>query len=149
MNQSTVNLNPTKTHATVHFAGYALALGALGQYLLFDAALSKSPMMWLIVMATVFGLPGAVVCLISFCNQPPFDPSKFRNYIFFALWWYAISSVLSVILYFALRSLSGAKLTLVLVALGMIFAGWLAFIPLLRVCRELHHIHILKPQTPN
>ena len=135
--------------ARVHITGYALVLGALGQYLLLDEVFPKSPMMWLIVMATIHGLPGGVVCLISFCTQQPFRSLKFRDCILFALWWYAISSIFSVALHFVLRSPSDSKFALMLVALVMVSFGWLAFIPLLRVCQELLRIHTyLVTETP-
>jgi hypothetical protein len=119
----------------VHIAGYCLAIGALGQRVLYKGVFPHFPE-W--IVWTVLFLPWLTVYTISFFKRPPVSPQRFRQCLVFAMCWYAGATLLVEILHMVVHP-SPSEHFPNSVARLLAYGGALSFIVFIQACAFLRH----------
>jgi hypothetical protein len=112
----------------LNIASWGLLVGALGQAGLYHNLFPQLPT-WA-VMAPL-ALPWLTVYTISFCKVAPFGPRPFRNFLLFAICWYAVLTVIAETLLFVFRPAPQGHFPL-FVARILTYVAALSFIVLIR-----------------
>jgi hypothetical protein len=120
----------------LHMTSWGLLVGAMGQCALFNALLPRLPS-WIVFGALL--PPWLMVYAISFCRQAPFGPRRFRQFLIFAMGWYALMTLTAEGLHLYIHPAPYGHFPNTL-AHGLTFFGALSFVVLIRVCRQLSRL---------
>jgi hypothetical protein len=114
----------------LHIASWALLLGAIGQGVFYASLFPGFPV-W--ALTTRLLPPWLTIYIISFCRQAPFGPRPFRYALIFAMWWYALATLLAETLNFVAHSARWGGLS-ALAARSVMYLSALSFAVFVPLC---------------
>lgn len=114
----------------INIPSYGLALGAVGQSLLYKLLFPRVAD-WIVLIPLL--LPWLTVWTISFCQAPPCGPRPFRYVLVFAMSWYGAATLLVEVLYLVLHPMRHTRWE-VAVPRSLMYLGFLTFIVFVRFC---------------
>ena len=117
----------------LHIASWALLLGAIGQGAFYASLFPRFPG-W--ALTTLLLPPWLTIYTISFCRQAPFGPRPFRYALIFAMWWYALATLLAETLNFLVHTARWGGPP-ALAARAVMYSGALSFAVFAPFCAAL------------
>jgi hypothetical protein len=114
--------------STLNVASWGLLIGALGQCVLYSSLFQHLPQ-WLVLIPLL--PPWLMVYVISFCRQAPCGPLRFRQFLLFAMCWYAATSLIADAMTVLTHPFPRGHLSLTVGRVFM-YAGGLTFIVFIR-----------------
>lgn len=126
----------------LNLSAYGFLLGAIGQAWLLQTAWPTGSA-WMLLPPLL--PPWLVVHTITFCNQPPCGPRRFRQCLLFAMGLYLATTLAAEAAWVFADPLAPAKVP-AWVAHLLTAAGFLPFIPLSRACLFLARLEAEPPK---
>jgi hypothetical protein len=116
----------------LNITSWGLFIGAVGQLVLYHSIFPRFPS-WVMFGAVL--LPWLTIFTISFGQNAPLGPRRFRQCLGFAMCWYAVANAIAEILYLLIQPARNVSAALAHV---LAYLGFLSFIVLIRAYMQLH-----------
>jgi hypothetical protein len=117
----------------LNVASWGLLIGALGQCVLYSSLFQHLPP-WFVLIPLL--PPWLTVYIISFCRLAPCGPQRFRQFLLFAMCWYAAMSLIADAMTVLFHPVPREHFS---IALGrvLMYAGGLTFIVFIRALIQI------------
>ena len=117
----------------LNVASWGLLVGAFGQCVLYSSLFQHLPL-WLVLIPLL--PPWLTVYFISFCRQAPCGPTRFRQFLMFAMCWYGAMSLIADAMTVVTHPVPRGHLSITVGRLLM-YTGALTFIVFIRARIEI------------